>query len=437
MSLDLSEWRAGGEDFGQPMIQLIRRLFPICRSITGDGVRETLAAVGEFLPLTLHEVPTGTRVFDWTIPKEWNIRGATLKTIEGKTVVDFQDHNLHVVSYSVPIETRMDLQSLQPHLHSLPEQPNLIPYRTSYYQEDWGFCLSHRQREALPDTLYDVRIDSRLEDGSLTYGEVLLPGAAEEEFVVFTHVCHPSLANDNLSGIALTTFLARILGPLPTHYSYRFVFAPGTIGAITWLARNTDRLKKVVGGLTIVLVGDAGHLRYKRTRSEKSRIDDCALYYLQTSDVDFDIEAFSPFGYDERQFASPGIDLPVGRLTRSPNGQYGEYHTSGDNLEFVHAQHLAQSLSAAAGIIEVFDNDRHFRNTAPFGEPQLGRRGLYRPTGGAPLPDEELAMLWVLNQSDGTHSLLDIAKRSGLSFSTLMTVSRRLEQAGLLESVVP
>ena len=366
------------DDVREPMYELIRRLFPICRSITGDGVRETLRIVGELIPLTVHEVATGTKAFDWTVPKEWSIRDAYIKDAHGNRVVDFRANNLHIVSYSAPVHATMPLRDLQPHLHSLPEQPELIPYRTSYYDENWGFCLSHRCREALADGDYEVVVDSTLADGSLTYGECLLPGESDDEVLIYTHTCHPSLANDNLSGIAVCTFLARLLESRTRRYSYRFVFAPGTIGSLVWLSRNQDRLPQIRHGLVVVLLGDAGHLRYKRSRNGDAAIDRAAQHALKHSAATHEVEAFSPYGYDERQFGAPGINLPVGRLSRSANGGYPEYHTSADNLALIQPDSLSGSLSACADIVEILENDARYVNTSPFGEPQLGRRGLYQ-----------------------------------------------------------
>jgi aminopeptidase-like protein len=416
----------------QPMYELIRRLFSICRSITGDGVRETLRIVGELIPLTVHEVASGTQAFDWTVPKEWNIRDAYIKDAQGNRVVDFRANNLHVVSYSAPVHETMRLSELRPHLHSLPEQPQLIPYRTSYYEENWGFCLSHQQRESLPEGDYEVLIDSTLSDGNLTYGECLLSGASDDEVLIYTHTCHPSLANDNLTGIAVSTFLARLLAPVERRYSYRFVFAPGTIGSLVWLSRNQHRLSRIRHALVAVSLGDSGCLRYKRSRNGDAEIDHAVQHALKHSAAEHELEEFSPYGYDERQFGSPGINLPVGRLSRSANGGYPEYHTSADNLALVQPDSLSASLSACADIVEILEHNSRYLNTTPFGEPQLGRRGLFRKTGGGLVPEREMAMLWTLNLSDGTHSLLDIAERAALDFRIIRQTADELKDAGLL-----
>jgi len=414
------------------MHDLATRLFPICRSLTGDGVRATLRIIGEQIPLTVHEVPSGTKAFDWTVPQEWNIRDAYIKEHRGTRVVDFRQNNLHVVGYSVPIRQTMTLHELEPHLHSLPEQPDLIPYRTSYYDANWGFCVSHRQRQFLNDASYEVCIDSTLADGSLTYGECVLPGASDEEFLIWTHVCHPSLANDNLSGIVVCTHLAQSMQALERRYTYRFVFAPGTIGSLAWLSRNQDRLAKVRHGLVAVLLGDSAPLHYKQTRAGDADVDRAAAHVVRRASPPGECEPFSPDGYDERQFGSPGINLPIGRLSRSAQGRYPEYHTSADNLNLLRPDALASSLAALIEVVEILEGNRRYLNTVACGEPQLGRRGLYRKTGGEPLPNREMAMLWTLNLSDGRHSLLDVAERSGFDFRTIRSVADELCAAGLL-----
>lgn len=423
-------------DSGARMHALMTRLFPICRSITGDGVRETLRILAETVPVAIHEVPTGTSVFDWTVPREWRIRDAWIRDARGRKVVDFHDSNLHVVSYSVPVHARLPLAELKAHLHSDPAHPDWIPYRTSYYNDAWGFCLPHRQVEALEDGEYDVHVDSELFDGSLTYGECEIRGHGGDEVLIFAHTCHPSLANDNLSGIVLAAFLAAHLGKSPTRYTYRFVFAPATIGSITWLAHNKDRLGSVRHGLVCSVAGHPGRPVYKRSRHGTAEIDRAAVCALRDAGVDHEILDFSPWGYDERQFGSPGINLPVGRLTRTPNGCYPEYHTSADNLSLVTADALEEMFRLYLSVINMLENNLSYRNLSPCGEPQLGRRGLYRKLGG--LQDIGLrqnAMLWALNLSDGAHSLLDIAERSGLPFAALAEAAGELTTAGLLEPV--
>jgi len=405
------------------------RLYPICRSITGEGVRATLRLIRARLPLKVHEVPSGTRVFDWVIPPEWNVEDAAVLDADGRRVIDFQAHNLHLVSYSEPLRRTLTLEELAPHLHTLPAQPEWIPYRTSYYQRAWGFCLSERARAALSPGRYRIEIRTSLAPGSLTYGELALPGRSREEVLFFTHICHPSLANDNASGMAVATALAEWVAREPRRFSYRFVFAPGTIGSLTWLKRNPARLRHVRHGLVLGLLGDPGALTYKESRSGTREIDDIAAYALAGAGRRI---AFSPYGYDERQLCSPGFDLPVGRLTRSVNGGYPEYHSSADDLALITPTALADSLDACRRIVELIEANQRYVNLKPRGEPQLGRRGLYGALGGGAPGAREAALLWLLNQSDGTRSLLDIARRSGVPFAELREGARALERARLL-----
>lgn len=423
------------------MHRLMRELFPICRSITGDGVRQTLKRLAELIPLELHEVPTGTPVFDWQVPKEWNIREAWIAGPDGERVVDFANHTLHVLNYCVPVRRRLSRAELDEHLFSLPEHPDWIPYRTSYYKESWGFCLPHRLRESLPDGEYEVCIDADLEPGSLTYGEAVLPGETEEEVLLSCHCCHPSLANDNLSGLVVMTELARRLAARESRrYTYRFVFIPGTIGSITWLARNEDgAARRIRHGLVAANLGH-GPFHYKRSRGGGAEIDRVVEYVLSASGDSpgegYTVEDFVPFGYDERQYGSPGFDLPVGSLTRTPWGRYPEYHTSADDLDFVRPEALEGSLECYLKVAEVLELNRRYRNLNPKCEPQLGRRGLYRMVGGDDRGRErELAMLWVLNFSDGEHDLLAIAERSGIAFAVLAEAADALAAAELLTVV--
>jgi aminopeptidase-like protein len=417
---------------GQKLHSFAAQLYPICRSITGDGVRRTLAFIQKRIPLQSAEVPTGTPVFDWTVPKEWNIRDAYVKGADGKRVVDFQQCNLHVVNYSTPVHTTMPLSELKSHMFTLPPNPDWVPYRTSYYKEAWGFCLSHNQMLALEDGDYEVCIDSTLEDGHLTYGEYYLPGRSADEVLISCHVCHPSLANDNLSGLAVATFLAELLAQQDRHYTYRFLFIPGTIGAITWLARNRETIARIRHGLVLTCIGDAGGFHYKKSRRGNTEVDRAVAQVLRHCGEHHEILEFSPYGYDERQFCSPGFNLPVGCLMRSVWGSFREYHTSADNLDFIQPAQLAGSLRVCAGVVELLENNRRYCNQMPYCEPQLGKRNLYRSTGGDGIGIEISARLWVLNLSDGEHSLLDIAERSGLPFSAISNAAEVLNQGGLL-----
>lgn len=418
---------------GAKMHALMAELFPICRSITGDGFRQTLEVLGRHVPVEVHEVPTGTQVLDWTIPKEWNIRDAYVANAAGERVVDFRASNLHVASYSVPVKARLPLDELRGHVFTLPEQPDLIPYRTTYYKERWAFCMSERALASLGDGDYDVCIDATLQDGSLTYGECVLPGATDREVLVSTHSCHPSLANDNLSGVVLATFLARHLSGLPLRYTYRFLFIPGTIGSITWLTRNEGKLDRIAHGVVAACVGDGGPFTYKRSRRGNAQVDRATAIALRDSGQPYRVIDFSPFGYDERQYCSPGFDLPVGCLSRTPHGQFPQYHTSADDLTFVRPEHLAGSLAMYLSVLDVLEHDRRYRNRNPKGEPQLGKRGLYPSVGAGDTGVEEMAMLWTLNLSDGNHSLVDVADRSGLAFDQIRRAATALRAHDLLE----
>ena len=388
--------------------------------------------------MDLVEVPSGTAAFDWTVPREWNIRDAWIANSRGERVVDFRNSSLHVVNYSVPVRTRMSLAELRPYLHALPDQPDWLPYRTSYYRESWGFCLTQRVLDALPDDEYDICIDSSLEPGHLTYGECVVPGRSDDEILISCHCCHPSLANDNLSGMAVATELTRRLSGRAgeTHYyTYRFLFIPGTIGSITWLSKNRSTASRIKHGLVLSCLGDSGALTYKRSRGGATLIDRAAEHVLRRSAGSERVRDFVPYGYDERQYCSPGFNLAVGCLTRTPNGEYPEYHTSADDLSLVSAESLVASLEACERILEILEHEARYLNLEPYCEPQLGKRGLYRPTGGSGLPDYEMALLWVLNQSDGEHSLLDIAERAGIEFRTILRAARDLEEHELVRRV--
>jgi len=420
---------------GKELHRLATELYPICRSITGDGIRRTLGVIGDRISLQISEAPTGTHVFDWTVPKEWNIRDAYIKDATGRRVVDFFQSNLHVLNYSAPIHTMLPLSELKEHLFTLPEYPEWIPYRTSYYKADWGFCLAHKHMLALSEGEYEICIDTSLEDGHLTYGECYLPGQSSEEVLISVHACHPSLANDNLSGLAVATFLAQLLAGFDRRYSYRFLFIPGTIGAITWLARNKEVAGRVRHGLVLTCLGDAGGFNYKKSRRGDAEVDRAVTHVLRHCDEQSEVLEFSPYGYDERQYCSPGFNLPVGCLMRSVWGTFPEYHTSADNLDFIHPQQLARSLRLCASIVDVLESNRTYINQNPHCEPQLGKRGLYRNTGGQSIGTELNSRLWVLNLSDGKHSLLDIAERSGLPFAPIYEAAELLRENGLLADV--
>jgi aminopeptidase-like protein len=425
--------RTAAPEAGESMLALIRELYPVMRSITGPGLRATVARLSRIAPLQVTEVPSGTKVFDWTVPEEWTIEDAFIEAESGERIVDLKSSNLHIVGYSLPVDATMTLAELRPHLFSLPEHPDWIPHRTSYYSPGWGFCLADRVLQSLPDRRYRVVIRSRLAPGSLTLAEHVHPGATEDEVFIFAHDCHPSLANDNLSGLAVAVNLAAFLRSRATRYTYRFVFAPTTIGSLAWLAVNEASLHRIRHGLVLSLLGDRGPFHYKATRAGDRAIDRTAWHVLSTEFHGSRKLDFEPWGYDERQFNSPGIDLGIGRLTRTLHGQFPEYHTSADNPDFLSADALGKSWLACLKVLEALECDCRYVNLQPKGEPQLGRRGLYRSVGGYPdIPERQLALLWLLNLSDGSRSLLDIAERSRLPFSLIHNAATDLERAGLL-----
>jgi len=421
-------------EIGQEMFQLIKELYPICRSMTGNGIRDTLHLIQRHVSLDIHEVPSGTNVFDWTVPKEWNIRDAYIKDEKGEKIVDFKKSNLHVVSYSVPVNKKMSLTELKQHIFTLPDHPDWIPYRTAYYEESWGFCLAHKQLLELTDGEYEVYIDSSLNNGHLTYGEYYIRGDEMDEVLISCHTCHPSLCNDNLSGIALTTFLAKYLSHLSLRYSYRFLFIPATIGSITWLCLNEPLVSRIKHGLVVACVGDSGNITYKKSRQGSAEIDGAISHVLQHSQSSYSIIDFYPYGYDDRQYCSPAFNLPIGCLMRTQHGHFPEYHTSEDNLEFVKIPCLADSFTKCLSALYIIENNKRYINLNPKCEPQLGKRGLYHSMG---IPrqdmDAQIALLWVLNLSDGKHNLLDIAEKSGLSFYPIQKATDSLLRCNLLK----
>jgi aminopeptidase-like protein len=415
---------------------LVRELFPINRSLTGSGVRETLAVLARYVAIETREVPSGTAVLDWQVPPEWNIRSATIRTRDGRCLVDFAENNLHVVGYSKPIHREMSRAELAQHVHTLPDQPELIPYRTGYFADDWGFCISDNLWRTMRDESYRVDIDSDLSQGALTYGELSLPGQLSDEVLITAHICHPSLANDNLSGIAVATALAMRQSRRTRRLGLRCLFIPATIGAITWLARNESQLDRIRHGLVLTCIGDPGPFHFKRSRIG-APIDKAVAHLLRHSGYEHEIMSFSPYGYDERQFCSPGFNLPVGCLMRSVHGTFPEYHTSADNIDFVKAEALNQSYALIARVLDLLDNNLTYARTDGRGEPQLGRRGLYRAIAGQKQAGgaSEMALLWLLNLADGEHSLLDIAERADVSFWRILAAARLALDAQLIKEV--
>ena len=445
---------------GESMYQLMEKLFPICRSITGNGVRDTLKIIKNFVNIKIFEIPSGAEVFDWTIPKEWNINDAYVIDPNGEKIIDFKKSNLHVVSYSLPIDRKVSLMELKEHLHTIPEKPDVIPYVTSYYSKEWGFCITHNQFLNLKEGEYHVVIDSKLDNGSLTYGEYIIPGKNKEEILLTCYVCHPSMCNDNLSGIVLLTFLAKYLNDFQLNYSIRFLFVPETIGAITWIHKNEQNLSKIKHGLVATCLGDPGKFTYKKSRNGDNEIDKIVTNILEKSSKDYKITEFFPWGSDERQFCSPAFDLPIGSLMRSMYGtnDFPEYHTSADNLSFVNEESLGESFKMYLKIIFELDknfpksnenflkkekkkvvNSEFYENLNPKCEPQLIKKQIHRKFGGQKNSfderKEEQAMFWVLNLSDGNNSIADIVQKSGLDENMIRDAIDILVNSDLLKKI--
>ena len=419
-------------------IDLIKELFPICRSITGQGVRETFDILSKYIPLEVHEVPTGTKVFDWEVPEEWNITDAYIECPDGTKIAQFKENNLHVMSYSERVNTTLDLNELKEHIHTLPDHPDWIPYRTMYYDRSWAFCLSQNVLDSLPEGKYRAVIDSEHIDGSLTYSEAVFPGTSGKEVLFSTYVCHPSMCNDNLSSVAVMTKLANYMSKKKNlKHTYRFVFLPETIGAITWLSKNQKRLAKICAGVNLTCTGNRGPLTFKKSRQEESLSDHAMERSLDDMGLDYNKTSFSPVGSDERQYCSPGINLPVVTLMRTPPGEFEEYHTSADDLSAISSESLDEVYEACLGYIEILEKNYVYVNMYSKGEPQLGKRGLYRKVGGQRSNKvSQTAIKWVLNYSDGKHDLLDISSKSGIRIRELIEAANALEERSIIMRIL-
>ena len=419
---------------GGSMHAMVRELFPLCRSITGNGVRESLEIIkSELQELICHEVPSGTRAFDWTVPREWNIRDAYVLDPDGNRIIDFGDSNLHVVGYSVPVNAQVSLAELQEHLYSLPDQPEAIPYITSYYKERWGFCVTEKQRATIDmEGAYTVVIDSELKDGHLTYGELLIPGEREEEIFISTYVCHPSMANNELSGPVVTTFLAKWLQENKRKYSYRIVFVPETIGSITYLSRNLEQMRRhIIAGYNVTCVGDDRAYSFLPSRQEDSLSDQTALHVLKHMHPEFVRYTYLDRGSDERQYCAPGVDLPIASVMRSKYGVYPEYHTSLDDLTLVTPTGLYGAYEVLRTCLVCIEANERLQVTV-CGEPQLGRRGLYPTLSTKTSEAQTRDMMNLIAYCDGAHSLLEIAEKIGAPMWELIPIAEKLKEHGLL-----
>jgi len=420
------------------MHALARELFPFPRSLTGDGVRQTLSVLARELPgLVIHEVPSGTPAFDWTVPEEWNIHGASIVDPDGQVVIDFADSNLHVVSYSEPIDAVMDRAALDEHLHSDPELPAAIPYVTAYYHRTWGFCLRDDQRRTLPDGDYRVRIDSRLEPGTLSYGELVLPGASSAEVFLSTYICHPSLANNELSGPVVLTAIAKWLQQKRCRrFTYRLVFIPESIGALVYSSLHLRNLQEhVVAGINLTCIGDDGDYSFLASRQGNSPIDRIGRRVVRNTPQPVEY-SYLDRASDERTYAAPGIDLPLISLMRTKYGKYRGYHSSMDDLSLVTPTGFQGGFDLVQDTLEQLEKSRYFLTTVR-GEPQLGRRGLYHTMHARTVADEVLLRTHILTYSDGVHSTLDIAEMTGHELDLIEELVDELCEHGLLVETEP
>lgn len=415
---------------------LAQRLFPICRSITGNGVRDTLAILASVHPIKVHEVPSGTKAFDWIVPKEWNLRDAFVKDESGRKIVDFHEHNLHVMGYSTPVDVELTLEQLKAHLHSDPLKPNAIPYVTSYYKEDWGFCIQDEKKARLKEGRYRAHIDSTLENGFLTYGEILLPGSTTEEILLSTYICHPSMANDDLSGPCILIHLAKEIASWEKRrYTYRIVFVPETIGSIVYLNRNLDHMRKnTLAGFVLTCLGDNRTYSYLASRYGNTLADKVAQNILKFHHPDYKRYSFLYRGSDERQYCAPGVDLPVCGISRTLYGQFPEYHTSEDDLSLISPNGLQGGFDVIHKMLFALENNRRYRGKT-LCEPQLGKRGLYHSQSYKGLETNYTTLSDFLAYVDGTNDLIDISNIVNIPVGTLAAAAEKLLEFDLIEEV--
>ena len=424
---------------GDEMYALCAKLFPICRSITGNGVRKTLCILQDVCStITLHEIPAGTHVFEWVVPKEWNIRDAWIKNSKGEKILDFQETNLHVMGYSLPVDKKIPLTELLPLIHTQPDQPDVIPYVTSYYKERYGFCMTQNQKEALPEDLYHIHIDSELKDGSLTYGEILIPSTEgnEDEIFLSTYVCHPSMANNELSGPAVTVYLAKwLLEKKRRRYNYRIIFIPETIGSITYLSQHLPEMKeRIRAGFNISCVGDDRTYSYVASRYGETLADKVAKNILSFRYPGYKRYSFLQRGSDERQYNAPGIDLPVCAVCRSKYGEYPEYHTSKDDMELISPSGLHGAYEVYRDMIEALEYNHRYQIQC-LCEPQLGKRGLYPTVSQKGSYDAVKSMTNFIAYADGTNDIIDISNRIGVPVKRLIPIAEKLLENQLVASV--
>lgn len=417
--------------------QLFDRLFPLHRSLTGDGVRETLRILSEYAPIRQQEVPSGTVCFDWAVPKEWNVREAYVKDSQGRTLLDIRDSNLHLMGYSKPFRGIVSRDELLARLHTKPDMPDAIPYMTSYYREDWGFCVEHRRLGEFTDDEYEVVIDADLADGHMTIGEGVVRGSTEREILLSTYVCHPSMAINELSGPLVQTMIYRALKDRKDlKYTYRFLYLPETIGALYYLSRHGDQLKaRVDAGYVVNCVGHGEAFTYKKSKRGDTLADKAALHVLKQSGKPYRVVEWNPFGSDERQYCSEGFRLPVGSLMRTMYGEYPEYHTSLDDRSLISWQALRETVDMYLAVIETLEANDTYVSTHIHGEPKLDKRGLYPYTSGTRTPEEKLRILQTTHLiafSDGRRDLMDIAETLGLTGRDMREAAQLLVRHGLL-----